>query len=162
MIQKLAFRVGDFAVVAASDVLNSLQLEFADRVAIVSNMAEYSGRIVRIENADETMGYDMEEIEGRWMEDSIVDIAFGRGENPDWEVRASDIYSMSICEQDRKFVEVRDNLKRLHLRFRSNYPQNDVDALNHIASRRCRIAFEHRLGFDGTYIEEKGADKMSE
>lgn len=153
MIRKLAFSVGEYALVAEVDVLHTLQEKFSDRKIVAPNMAKYSGRCVRIRNADEVMGYEFVEVEGRWMEGSITDPEFRRTENPNWVVPASDVYVAFVSAHDKQFVEVRDRSDRLHLRFRSNNPLRDADALNHIASMRCRIAFEQKHGFDGDYCD---------
>lgn len=156
MIRKLAFRVGEYALVAEVDVLHRLQERFSDRTMVVPNMAQYSGRHVRIRNADEIMGYEFVEVEGRWMEGSIADPNFHRAsQNPAWYARASDIYYAVVSASNKQFVEVRDQRDLLHLSFRSNTPQRDVEALNHIASMRCRISFEHNHGFDGEYNGEE-------
>ena len=146
-----AFRVGETVVLADQASLDELQTRYSDRQIIAPNMSRFAGRRVRITFACTADGYQFDEVDGRWMEDAIIDPCL----QP--KIQATDAISFAPANQtyfargDSRvgpgYVSIVDSADELFLRFRSNNPDCDAQRINRIAGIRCRIAFEINLGF---------------
>jgi hypothetical protein len=152
-----AFRVGETVELADQVLLDELQMRYSDRLIIVPNMSRFAGRRVRIKYASSTDGYQFHEIEGRWMEEALVDPCLQekiQSTDPISYATANQTYIARADNEERPgYVSIVDSSNELVLRFRSPNPECDAHIVNRIASIRCRISFEINYGFYPKYKE---------
>lgn len=147
----LAFRVGETAELKDQVSLDELQMRYSDRHLVVPNMSRFAGRKVLIKNACRTDGYQFFEVEGRWMEEALIDPCLQseiQSIDPISHALACKTYTAKADSEERPgYVSIVDCNGELFLRFRSFCPVCDAETINRIAGIRCRISFEINLGF---------------
>lgn len=147
----LAFLAGEQVELADHATLEELQLRYSDRVIIVPNMSRFAGSRVTVKFAGPTDGYQFVEIDGRWMEEALVDPCLKpelRKSDPISYAPANDTYRATYDKDDYfGYVSIVDKENTLFMQVRSVTPRCDAEAINRIATVRAKISFEHRFGF---------------
>lgn len=164
-----AFRAGEPVRMAPLAVLQEIQEKDGKdgpqgRLMIhdilVSDFCRYPEKQVRIKDVSiyhmGTVLYEFHEIEGLWLEQTIVDpLLFEQSEGPLSE-RADAWYEVS-CEETEDgsgIVHIwgkQDDL--LYYSARKQQVSRVTEAVAKVATLRSKICFEYRYGFDGSYDE---------
>ena len=156
-----SFCLGETVQLADACRLDDLQRKYSDRLIVVPEMARFASQRVRIKKACSVDGYEFFEIEGRWMEEALLDPCL----LPD--IQKTDPLSYSpanetyraIYDNDTYFgnVSIIDTTGTVYWTARSGFPKCDSEFVNWTATIRARICFEQMFKFIGKYPGDEEA-----
>ena len=162
-----AFRVGEYVKFTDLVMLRELQAQYGPDGSegrkwihdlLVTDFTRYPGAYVRIKSVSiyhfGTVLYDFDEVEGFWLEPSIVDRSLEEPSGHEIDLPASQFYEVTTdagFEQSGvvKIQGVRDQF--IYCTLHKNHAEREAENIAEVSKLRSKANFEARYGFDGIY-----------